>query len=332
MAATADPLSDVLALVRARCEITGGLRAGGRWSLRSGPHAAQVKLDAVTHGSCLLLAPGRAPLRLTAGDVVVLNGAGPVELRGEAGEGQDGEPGESPDGEPGEGASVDAPVETDLPASAPGALHRLGSGEDVTIVGGHVEVDPAAAEWFASALPDVLHARAGAHGAEAERMRNLLEQIVEETAQDRPGAAFARHQHAQLLLLHALRVGLRGGPEALRPGWLRLLADPRLRLAVEAVHAGPGHPWGLRELAAVAGMSRGHFAGRFREVAGETPLAYVSHWRLRLARQALRDTDTTVAALGERLGYASESSFSHAFSRVVGVSPSRYRRTAVRGS
>lgn len=326
--AAADPLSDVLALVRARCEITGGLRAGGRWSLRSGPHAAQVKLDAVTHGSCLLLAGGRPPLRLTAGDVVVLNGAGSVVLCGEPGETPDGGPGETTDGGPGQ-TTVEEP---DLPPSAPGTLHRLGSGEDVTIVGGHVELDPAAAEWFTAALPDVLHAHAGAHGVEAARMRSLLEQIVEETAQDRPGAAFARHQHAQLLLLHALRVGLRVGAGVLRPGWLRLLADARLRLAVEAVHADPGHPWELRELASVAGMSRSHFAGRFREVAGETPLAYVSHWRLRLARQALRDSDTTVAALGERLGYASESSFSHAFSRVVGMSPGRYRRTAARGS
>lgn len=155
----------------------------------------------------------------------------------------------------------------------------------------------------------------------------MLEEIVEETVRSLPGAALARHQHAQLLLLHALRLGVRGGA-GLRPGWLRLFADARLRLAVEAVHAAPAHPWGLREPAAVAGMSRSHFAQRFRQVAGQTPVAYVAHWSVRLARQALRDSDTTVAALGERLGYASESSFSHAFRRVVGMSPSRYRWNA----
>jgi AraC-like DNA-binding protein len=52
----------------------------------------------------------------------------------------------------------------------------------------------------------------------------------------------------------------------------------------------------------------------------------LSHWRVRLAQRALRDSDVTVAVLGDRLGYASESSFSHAFSRVVGASPTRYRR------
>ncbi len=39
-------------------------------------------------------------------------------------------------------------------------------------------------------------------------------------------------------------------------------------------------------------------------------------------------TDVTVASLAESLGYASESSFSHAFQRVLGVSPGRYRRAA----
>jgi AraC-like DNA-binding protein len=92
------------------------------------------------------------------------------------------------------------------------------------------------------------------------------------------------------------------------------------------MQADPGRTWGLADLATAAGMSRSHFAHRFREVSGQPPLTYLSHWRVRLAERALRETDTTVAALAERLGYASESSFSHAFTRIAGVSPSRYRR------
>ena len=47
---------------------------------------------------------------------------------------------------------------------------------------------------------------------------------------------------------------------------------------------------------------------------------------MRLAEGALRDGDTTIAALAAELGYASESSFSHAFQRVTGTTPGRYRR------
>ncbi|WP_432840921.1 AraC family transcriptional regulator [Dactylosporangium sp. CA-092794] len=301
-----DPLSELLALVDARCVITGGLRAGGEWALRSEPEA-EVKLDAVLRGSCWLVVAGRPPVRLVAGDVVVLNRAGPVVLCSAPG--------------------VRAVEAARIPAPGGEPLRRLGSGADVTIIGGHVALDPAAAELFTSALPAVIHARAA--GAEAAELRRLLKRIMEETAGARPGAGFARDQHAQLLLLEVLRIGLRQ-ETLLQPGWLRLLADARLRPAVSLMHAEPARAWGLADLAAAAGMSRSHFAHRFRAVSGQTPLAYLAQWRVRLAERALRESDTTVAALAQRLGYASESSFSHAFTRVAGMSPSRYRRTAGR--
>ncbi|HEX6592304.1 MAG TPA: helix-turn-helix domain-containing protein [Moraxellaceae bacterium] len=40
----------------------------------------------------------------------------------------------------------------------------------------------------------------------------------------------------------------------------------------------------------------------------------------------MRDKERPVAAVAESVGYASASTFSTAFSRYVGVSPSRYAR------
>jgi AraC-like DNA-binding protein len=299
---TPDPLSEMLALVDARCLITGELRAGGEWAFRFQPDV-QVKLDAIVRGSCWLIVDDGPPSRLVAGDAVVLNGVGSAvlcsdpRLRSEA---------------------------TEVLASENDSRSRLGSGDEVVIIGGHVDLDPAAAGLFTSALPGVTYASASS--AEAAEMRHLLERIVQETESAHPGARFAIDQHAQLLLLQVLRIGLRRDA-ASHPGWLRLLSDPQLRPAVSLMHADPARAWGLADLATAAGMSRSHFAHRFREVSGQPPLTYLSHWRVRLASRALRESDTTVAALAERLGYASESSFSHAFSRIVGMSPSRYRRS-----
>jgi AraC-like DNA-binding protein len=55
------------------------------------------------------------------------------------------------------------------------------------------------------------------------------------------------------------------------------------------------------------------------------PLTYLNTWRMQLARHALRDSDTRVGPLAFRLGYTSESAFSNAFKRQVGMSPLRYR-------
>ena len=72
-------------------------------------------------------------------------------------------------------------------------------------------------------------------------------------------------------------------------------------------------------------MSRTSFAERFRSVADVPPLTYLNRWRMLLAQRALRDGDTRVGPLAFELGYASESAFSNAFKREVGVSPLRYR-------
>lgn len=301
---TPDPLSEMLALVNARCVITGGFRAGGEWAFRFRPDAP-VKFDAVIRGSCWLMVDDGPPTRLVAGDAVVFNEAGPAVLCSDP--------------------RLRPAATTEILASEEDSLGRLGSGDDVAIIGGHVDLDPAAAGLFTSALPSVTHASASS--AEAAEMRRLLERIMEETASAHPGASFAIDQHAQLLLLQVLRIGLQREAVS-HPGWLRLLADPQLRPAVSLMHADPARAWGLADLATAAGMSRSHFAHRFRETSGQPPLTYLSHWRVRLAERALRESDATVASLAERLGYASESSFSHAFTRITGMSPSRYRRGA----
>ncbi|NUP63307.1 MAG: helix-turn-helix transcriptional regulator, partial [Nonomuraea sp.] len=89
----------------------------------------------------------------------------------------------------------------------------------------------------------------------------------------------------------------------------------------------PGHPWQLEELARAAAMSRTTFAVRFKEAAGVPPLTYLLDWRMSLAARALRQESVPVATLARSVGYTSESAFSNAFKRAVGVAPRRYRET-----
>ncbi|MGN7998978.1 helix-turn-helix domain-containing protein [Sphingomonas sp. 22176] len=60
----------------------------------------------------------------------------------------------------------------------------------------------------------------------------------------------------------------------------------------------------MAALASVAGMSRTSFVERFRDVVGQTPLDYLTGWRMRLAADCLRRTADIVAELGFSIAYA----------------------------
>ncbi len=213
--------------------------------------------------------------------------------------------------------------EPDLATLPPAA-----DGTDV-FVGGRVDLTPTGEALLLAALPPVHHVRASL--PEAAALRATLDRLLEELTGGRIGSAFAIRQHGQLLMLEMLRAFV--GAADLPPGWLRLLADDQLRPALRLMHGEPGRPWTLPELAAAAAMSRTSFAERFRAVAGTPPLTYLSRWRMMLAQRALRDGEARIGPLAARLGYGSESAFSTAFRREVGVSPLQYRRGAreVRG-
>ena len=207
------------------------------------------------------------------------------------------------------------------------SLRRLGlpaalaSGRDV-VVGGRVDLNPVGQVLLAEALPPV--ALVGGAGPTADHLRGSVHRLIEEVTSDRLGAAYAVRQHTQLLLLELLRSVAEQAD--LPPGWLRALADPGLRPALDAIHTDPARPWSLPDLARTAAMSRTTFAERFRTVAGVPPITFLSRWRIVLAQRALRDRDARVGALAAELGYASESAFSTAFKRETGLSPLQYRR------
>lgn len=197
----------------------------------------------------------------------------------------------------------------------------LEGGHSDIVIDGRVELGENGRELLLEALPPVVHIDASS--PVGPRVRGLVDRLSREMSAGRIGADFAIRQYGQLLVLEILRSLMEGGE--LRVGWLNVMADERLRPALSLIHDRPATRWSLDELARAAAMSRTAFAQRFREVAGEPPSSYLTGWRMLLARQALRSSDVAVRPLGLRLGYSSESSFSNAFKRRVGESPSAYR-------
>ncbi|MFC8827351.1 cupin domain-containing protein [Streptomyces sp. NPDC057137] len=301
----ADPLSDTLALIDARCVISGGFSVGGPWALRFRPQA-RLKLAAVMEGSCWLTVDGvQGPVLLEKGDVAVLNDRLSVTLASDP--------------------ALDPTESAALFAERSEAVISIGEKQGVVVIGGHVELNRSGEDLLLMALPPVIHIRAKSTGAPA--IRWLLDQLLKEMTTKSPGVDFAAHLHAQLLLVEVLRAHL-AESQSFPAGWLRVLADAQLSPALRLMHEEPGRSWGLGELARSASMSRTTFASHFKSAAGVPPLTYLYQWRMRLAEHALREDDIPISKLALTLGYASESAFSNAFKRTRGIAPTRYRNAA----
>ena len=72
-------------------------------------------------------------------------------------------------------------------------------------------------------------------------------------------------------------------------------------------------------------MSRSAFAVRFKELLGQTPLDYVTEWRMQKALPLLQQGDKKLVEVAQSVGYESDAAFSKAFKRVLGVPPREYR-------
>jgi transcriptional regulator GlxA family with amidase domain len=57
----------------------------------------------------------------------------------------------------------------------------------------------------------------------------------------------------------------------------------------------------------------------------ETPMAYLTRWRLQLGAQMLDSTSYSVAQIAAEAGYESEAAFNRAFKREFGDPPARFR-------
>ena len=91
------------------------------------------------------------------------------------------------------------------------------------------------------------------------------------------------------------------------------------------LHADPGHPWTLAELARRVASSRSKLGERFTNLVGQPPMQYLTQWRMQVAATLLVQSSAKVASIGTAVGYDSEAAFSRAFKKSTGFAPGAWR-------
>ena len=203
-----------------------------------------------------------------------------------------------------------------------GTVASYGGGGNFFMVGGHFALSGDHASILLGMLPPIVHLQKESDKAV---LRWSIERIMEEMREPQPGSLLIAQHLAYTMLLQALRLHLADASHG-RVGWLFALADKQMGAAITALHEAPGHHWTLQSLAERVGMSRSTFAQRFKDTVGESPMEYLTRWRMLVAGDKLANSSEPVSVISLALGYESEAAFSTAFKRVLGCSPRQYGR------
>lgn len=298
-----DPLSDVIRLLRPRGVYSKGISGAGRWAVRYAEFG-QPGFCAVTEGRCRLAVDGEAPVVLEAGDFVLLPATPAFTMSGF---------------EPAPVRLIDPKVEP--PQDAEIRHGRQDGPPDVRQFGGYFVFDSPDAALLVSLLPRMIHIRG------VPRLSGLVALLGEEAARDDIGRDLILERLVDILLVEALRAA---PVDAARPGLLRGLADPRVAAALRHLHGDVERAWTVTDIARAAGLSRSAFFDRFVRLVGVPPMEYLLSWRMALAKTLLRGGGIALDEVARKVGYASASTFSTAFSRHVGEPPGRFMREAMR--
>lgn len=294
-----DPLHQIIALLRPRAVFSKGISGAGRWAV-SYTAFGQPGFCAVIDGRCRLTVADEEPVVLEAGDFVLLPATPAFTMSGF---------------EPAVPRRIDPRAE---PASGEDVRHgRLDGPADVRLRGGYFLFDSPDAALLVSLLPSMIHI----HGDEG--LATLVRLFGEEAGGQGLGRDLVLERLVEILLIRSLRASQRSDAP---PGLLRGLSDDRVAQALRLMHADTEQPWTVDELARAAGMSRSTFFDRFTRAVGLRPMEYLMAWRMAVARNLLREGGLALDEVARRIGYASASTFSTAFSRHVGLPPGRYAR------
>ena len=203
-------------------------------------------------------------------------------------------------------------------------VSRMGGGGEITkFICGYMTCDPQLSRIFLGGLPPVLKVSIR-NDASGQWLENSIRYSVDHADASVPGGEAVIAKLSEVLFVETLRRYIALLPRE-QTGWLAGVRDPEVGKALALLHRQPAHQWTIAALANEVGISRSVLAERFRRYLSETPIGYLTRWRLQLGAQLLKSTSQSVAQIAAEVGYESEPSFNRAFKRAFALPPARFR-------
>lgn len=202
---------------------------------------------------------------------------------------------------------------------------RYGGGGPITrFVCGYMAVDPRLSEVLLAGLPKMMKVHVPEEPS-GEWLANSIRLSVSEMKDSGAGSGIVKAKLSELLFIETLRRYISTLPSD-QVGWLAGARDPVIGQALALLHKDPTEQWTVASLARRVGSSRTRLADRFSHFLHESPMAYVTKWRLKLGAELLQSSNDSVAEIASAVGYGSEAAFSRAFKREFSSPPALYRR------
>ena len=201
-----------------------------------------------------------------------------------------------------------------------------GDGDTTIFIGGHFEFDTKPAHPFLADLPNIIHIT---HFKTEVRawLQHTANLIAEEVSHEKPGSKIILGRLAEVAFVHLIRAYLEKADHA--KGFLLALKDERISTALKLMQDSPEKEWTLDLLSSAAGMSRSLFCHQFKIMVGETPLSYLTNWRIIKAKELLSKTKGNISEVAMDVGYQSEAAFNRVFKKKVSQTPANFRRANV---
>lgn len=214
--------------------------------------------------------------------------------------------------------------ETEFAKSIQNGMHLSnGKEETTTLISGRLEFDTTCLHPFIKNLPEVIHIKK-AQIKEPDWLAQITRLIVAETANEKMGSKVLLNRLSEVLIIHTIRAYVEQNTN--KDGFLSALQEERISQALQLMHESPEKDWTLDLLSKQVGMSRTLFCNRFKGLVGETPLMYLTNWRILRARQLLLNSKESISEIASQVGYQSEAAFNRIFKSKNNQTPASYRR------